>query len=205
MLNTLANHGALPHHGKDISRNATVNALFEALHFERDLGSFLFDFALRTNPKPNATTFSLNDLANHNVLEHDASLSRTDAHFGSTIWFNQTIFDETKAYWTDETVTFEMAADALLARQKSSNETNPEYSLSDLGSEFILGESVAYVVILGDRQTRTANRTWVEFWFGEFDTPITTRIRRLIMGNPNRARAASYPFRLAETGRSVYG
>ncbi|KAK4164605.1 Chloroperoxidase [Cladorrhinum sp. PSN259] len=165
MLNTLANHGMLPHDGKDLTRNITETALFEALNFNKTIGSFLFDFALTTNPKPNATTFSLNDLANHNVLEHDASLSRTDAHFGSTIWFNQTIFDETRSYWTDETVTFKMAVDALTARQKSSNETNPEYSLSELGSDFIFGESVAYVLILGDKQSKTANRTWLEFWF----------------------------------------
>jgi len=166
MLNTLANHGALPRDGKDISRNVTMNALADVLNFERDLSSFLFDFAITTNPKPNATTFSLNDLANHNVLEHDASLSRPDAHFGNTIWFNQTVFDETKSYWTDETVTFEMAAAAMLARQKSSNLTNPEFSLSELGSAFSVGESVAYVVVIGDKQTRTANRTWLEFWFG---------------------------------------
>ncbi|KAK3997216.1 Chloroperoxidase [Cladorrhinum sp. PSN332] len=168
MLNALANHGALPHDGKDISRNITMNALWDALHWNTTLGDFLFDFAITTNTKPNATTFSLNDLANHNILEHDASLTRTDAHLGSTIWFNQTIFDETRSYWTDELIDFEMAADALLARQKTANETNPEYSLSDLGAAFSFGESVAYVMVLGDKYSKTANRTWAEFFFGEF-------------------------------------
>jgi len=74
MLNTLANHGFLPHHGKDISREVTENALFDALNINKTLGSFLFDFAITTNPTANATTFSLNDLGNHNILEHDASL-----------------------------------------------------------------------------------------------------------------------------------
>ena len=74
MLNTLANHGFLPHHGKDITREVTENALFDALNINKTLGSFLFDFALTTNPVANSTTFSLNDLGNHNVLEHDASL-----------------------------------------------------------------------------------------------------------------------------------
>lgn len=74
MLNTLANHGFLPHSGKDISKEVGANALFEALNMNKTLSEFLFDFALTTNPKPNATTFSLNDLGNHNVLEHDASL-----------------------------------------------------------------------------------------------------------------------------------
>lgn len=73
MLNTLANHGFLPHDGKHITREQTENALFEALNINKTLASFLFDFALTTNPK-NESTFSLNDLGNHNILEHDASL-----------------------------------------------------------------------------------------------------------------------------------
>ena len=39
------------------------------------LGKFLFDFAATTNPTPNATEFSLENLGRHNVLEHDASLT----------------------------------------------------------------------------------------------------------------------------------
>lgn len=74
MLNTLANHGFLPHNGKDITRKQTQDALSKALNIENDLASFLFDFAITTNPKANASTFSLNDLGNHNILEHDASL-----------------------------------------------------------------------------------------------------------------------------------
>ena len=74
MLNTLANHGFLPHNGKHISQTETENALFDALHINKTLGNFLFQFALRTSPKSNGTTFNLNDLGRHNILEHDASL-----------------------------------------------------------------------------------------------------------------------------------
>ena len=75
MLNTLANHEFLPHDGMDITREQIGKALFDALHIDASMSDFLFDFALTTNPTPNATTFSLNDLGNHNVLEHDASLT----------------------------------------------------------------------------------------------------------------------------------
>lgn len=74
MLNTLANHGILPHDGKDITEEQTVSALYTALNINQSLGVFLFEHALTTNPTPNATTFSLDDLSRHNVLEHDASL-----------------------------------------------------------------------------------------------------------------------------------
>lgn len=74
MLNALANHGFLPHDGKSITENKTVAALGSALNIDQELASFLFGFAVTTNPKPNATTFDLNHLSRHNVLEHDASL-----------------------------------------------------------------------------------------------------------------------------------
>ncbi|KAK4148917.1 Chloroperoxidase [Chaetomidium leptoderma] len=165
MLNTLANHGFLPHHGKDISREVTENALFEALNINKTLGSFLFDFATTTNPKPNATSFSLNDLGNHGILEHDASLSRSDAYFGNVLTFNHTVFEETKSYWTDETVTIQMAANARQARINTSKATNPEYQMSELGNAFTYGESAAYVVVFGDKTSGTVKRSWVEWLF----------------------------------------
>jgi hypothetical protein len=60
-----------------------------------------------------------------------------------------------------------MAAKARLGRIKTSAATNPTYELSDLGSQFTFGESVAYVLFMGDRTTGTANRSWVEWLFGE--------------------------------------
>ncbi|KAK4163008.1 heme-thiolate peroxidase [Cladorrhinum sp. PSN259] len=165
MLNTLANHGALPRHGKDLDRETTETVLLEILNLNRTVSSNLFDFALTTNPTPNATTFSLDDLGNHNILEHDASLSRTDAYFGSTSTFNQTIFDETRMYWTDEIIDFKTATDAVVARAETSNKTNPEFSLSELAVDFSFGESVAFIYILGDMQSKTVNRSWVEYWF----------------------------------------
>ncbi|KAG7284506.1 hypothetical protein NEMBOFW57_010881 [Staphylotrichum longicolle] len=165
MLNTLANHGFLPHHGKDISREVTQNALFDALNINKTLGSFLFDFAITTNPTANATTFSLNDLGNHNILEHDASLSRSDAYFGNVLTFNQTVFDETKRYWTGKTINIKMAAKARLARIKTSKATNPTYQMSDLGDAFTYGESAAYVVVFGDKKSGTVKRSWVEWLF----------------------------------------
>lgn len=75
MLNSLANHGFLPHSGKGINRNDTIHALGTALNINEALASNLFNFAATTNPEPNATEFSLENLGRHNVLEHDASLS----------------------------------------------------------------------------------------------------------------------------------
>jgi len=170
MLNTLANHGFLPHDGKDITREQTENALYDALNINKTAGSFLFDFALTTNPK-NQSTFSLNDLGNHGILEHDASLSRTDFYFGNTLQFNQTIYEETKSYWTEEIIDIKTAARARLGRIKTSQATNPTYAMSELGDAFTYGESAAYVVVLGDKISGTVKRSWVEWFFEHEQLP----------------------------------
>jgi hypothetical protein len=75
MLNTLANHGFLPHDGMDIDINTTIAALADALNVDSELSTFLFNGAVKSNKAtPNATTFSLDDLDNHNIVEHDASM-----------------------------------------------------------------------------------------------------------------------------------
>jgi len=172
MLNTLANHGFLPHNGQNITEFDTINALYTALNVNQTLGEFLFKAALTTNPTPNATTFSLDNLSRHNILEHDASLSRGDFYFGDDHTFNQTIFDQTRSYWTAPVVDVQMAANARLARVHTSNATNPTFTLTTTGREFSFGESAAYILVLGDRVTGTVTRSWVEYLFEHERLPL---------------------------------
>ncbi|KAI1089183.1 Cloroperoxidase [Rostrohypoxylon terebratum] len=165
MLNTLANHGFLPHSGKGITVNKTIDALYTALNIDKSLGQLLFNFAVSTNPTPNATFFDLDNLSRHNILEHDASLSRQDAYFGPADVFNEAVFNQTKSFWTGDIITIQMASNARVARLMTSNLTNPEYSLSDLGSAFSVGESAAYIGILGDKKSGTVPKSWVEYLF----------------------------------------
>ncbi|PMD12698.1 Cloroperoxidase [Hyaloscypha hepaticicola] len=172
MLNTLANHGFLPHSGKNISEVDTINALSTALNINQTLGEFLFRAAITTNPMPNATTFSLDNLDRHDILEHDASLSRGDFYFGDDHTFNQTVFDETRSYWTAPVVDVQMAANARLARVHTSNATNPTFGFTETGQEFSFGESAAYILILGDRVSGTVPRSWVEYLFENERLPL---------------------------------
>lgn len=174
MLNTLANHGFLPHDGKDISEARTIQALGRALNIDKKLSEFLFEEALTTNPHTNATTFSLNDLSRHNILEHDASLSRQDAYFGDNHDFNQTIFDETRSYWPHPIIDIQAAARSRQARVNTSIATNPTYNMSELGLDFSYGETAAYILILGDKYSGKVNRSWVEYLFGKVNRGIST-------------------------------
>lgn len=92
--------------------------------------------------------------------------SRGDFYFGNDHSFNQTIFDETRSYWTTPTINLQQAVDARLARVRTSNTTNPTFGFTDTGLAFSLGETAAYILVLGDRVSATVNRARVEYLFG---------------------------------------
>ncbi|CAG8941389.1 unnamed protein product [Penicillium salamii] len=172
MMNTLANHGFLPHDGRNITRDTLVEGLHDALNFNSSLSSLMFDMGVVANPDPNATYFTLDHLNRHNVLEHDASLSRADAYFGSNHIFNETIFNETKAYWTSETLTPAMLANSKIARQINSKAYNPNYKFTSKTEQFSLGEVAAPVIAFGNTQSGEVNRTLVEYFFENERLPM---------------------------------
>jgi len=59
-----------------------------------------------------------------------------------------------------------MAADARLGRLITSNATNPNFTISDLGSQFSLGETAAYIIFLGDPTSGEVQKALVEYLFG---------------------------------------
>ncbi|KAM0544102.1 hypothetical protein ACHAPJ_011984 [Fusarium lateritium] len=161
MMNTLANHGFLPHDGRNLTEETVVGALKRGINFDEALGKIMFEQALVANPEPNATFFTL-----HNVLEHDASMSRLDAYFGNNHVFNQKVFDTTKAYWTGETMDAKMLANGKLFRQIESRSTNPKYTFTNKTEAFSLGEVSAPIIVFGDLESGTVSRKFVEYFFG---------------------------------------
>ncbi|QKX61976.1 uncharacterized protein TRUGW13939_09132 [Talaromyces rugulosus] len=165
MMNTLANHGYLPHDGKGLTKEVVTNALKSGLNFNTSLGNLMFEMAIVVNPEPNATFFTLDQLNRHNVLEHDASLSRSDAYFGNNHVFNQTIFDESRAYWTAPILDAKMLANSKIARQVSSRASNPNYTFTTKTEAFSVGEVSAPIIVFGDMDTGVVNRSLVEYFF----------------------------------------
>ncbi|WQF83630.1 Putative chloroperoxidase [Colletotrichum destructivum] len=168
LLNSLANHGYLPRNGQNISVDALIEGMHAGLNLREDAKLF---FRLQGNKAVGAsstgdkTTFHLNDLNKHDLIEHDASLSRADIYFGDNWSFNQTIFDETKSYWPSATISISDAAKALAARQKSAEAINPEFNLPLDGHTNSLGQTAMYLGLFGDYDDGNANRAWVEYFF----------------------------------------
>ncbi|KAK4099184.1 Cloroperoxidase, partial [Parathielavia hyrcaniae] len=165
MMNTLANHGILPRDGTNITKEVVIKGMKQALNFDAALATIMFDQAVIANPEPNATYFTLDHLNRHNVLEHDASLSRTDAFFGSNRVFNETIFNQTRRYWPEPLITTAHMANAKIARQIDSKAFNPTYRFTDTVEHFSLGEMAAPFIAFGDFEQATVNRTLVEYYF----------------------------------------
>ena len=180
MTNTLANHGFLPHSGKNITEADVLYALPYYLNMDDTTAQGLFKIALTTVLTPNATTFDLSDLSHHNILEHDGSLSRLDYYFGDNHDFDQGVFDQTKRYFTDSTIDLQTATNARLARVLTSNYTNPTFGLSTIGTLFSFGETAAYIGVFGDSVSGTVNTSWIEYFFGKSTSPRCAFVSILI-------------------------
>jgi hypothetical protein len=96
-LNSLANHGFLPHNGKGITIPMLITALNNGVNVGADFATAIRGAGLPSVPgNLLATSFDLNNSDEHNFsIEHDASLSREDYYVnGNNYYFNQTVFDE---------------------------------------------------------------------------------------------------------------
>lgn len=150
-----------------------IAGLGNGLNFDPGLAEIMWEQAIIANPEPNATFFTLDHLNVHNLLEHDASISRQDAFFGNNHVFNETIFEESIRYWPNEILDANALAMAKVGRQVSSKAFNPEYRFTSSVENFSIGELLAPIVAFGDRATSTVNRTLVEYFFRKPRVPTT--------------------------------
>ncbi|KAF9443217.1 aromatic peroxygenase precursor [Macrolepiota fuliginosa MF-IS2] len=147
-LNTLANHGYLPHNGITTPAEI-VTAVMEAFNMDNNLAKFaayvahLVDGNLltglislghatpETGPAPPAPALA-GGLNTHLVFEGDSSITRADAYWGDNYSFNQTLFDELTSYmdrYGGGRYTWDVAKEAKWQRIQNSIATNPEFSL----------------------------------------------------------------------------
>jgi len=79
MLNALANHGILPHDGKNISFKTMNETVRSTYNFAPSFCYFVPNFIAGILKKDySKDTFDLADISVHNGIEHDASLTRED-------------------------------------------------------------------------------------------------------------------------------
>ncbi|KAF7358739.1 hypothetical protein MSAN_01212900 [Mycena sanguinolenta] len=151
-LNTLANHGYLPRSGKNLSIPMMLQAALDGFNVGSDSIIQAAKFGLLSGDAP--TTLDLDALRLHNLIEHDASISRQDFALGDNLHFNETIFSTlANANPGVDYYNATSAAQVQHDRLAISLATNP--NITNTPKEFLLRtrESALYLSIMGNPVT----------------------------------------------------
>lgn len=186
-INALANHGWLPHDGRNITRDMLIEAVRSGFGFDLPpsdpiFATSVFDQAINDTANialhPEKTSFDMDAVNTHNgPIEFDGSLSRKDDFFGSPVPFDK--------------CTWETQWRLMEEEQKSSNSTKDVFDLgvasrararhvlikSQAGNEDFLfnsttlsksaGTTALYMIVLGGT-TKTVRKDWLRAFFGMF-------------------------------------
>ncbi|KAF2173963.1 hypothetical protein M409DRAFT_16232 [Zasmidium cellare ATCC 36951] len=181
-LNSLANHGWLPRHGKNITYDDIKYAAYHGYNYTEDVYEIFYILATQVftniSTTGNASTFNLEDLARHNTIEQDGSLSRNDIYFGDNLHFSAPVWEPVaedlglKGYAANDSyVTIETAAKAYLARQEAAQAANPAFTVSFTQRNGTRGTTALYLATLWDYGAKAAPKAWVDTFFTEERIP----------------------------------
>ncbi|CVK85463.1 hypothetical protein LB506_005644 [Fusarium annulatum] len=176
-LNALANHGYLPRDGANLDYDMINHAAQAAYNFEDgfyiDAVNMVFQLNISTTNQP-SKTFHLRDLAQHDQIEVDGSLTRNDIFFGDDLHFDATVFDPVardlgldKISRKDKYVTVETAAKATKHRLDLAKRVNPEFNASVHQHQTEYGTTALYLLTVWDEQQKAAPKHWVKALLGE--------------------------------------
>jgi hypothetical protein len=178
----MANHGFLPRDGKNIDIDAVRSAVKAAYNWDSNVFDGAVNSALefKLSTTGNSSTFNLADLAKHDAIEFDGSLSRNDIFFGDNLHFNPLIWGSVAARLDlhkiprtekDKYVTVEVAAKARAARVKEAMKINPHFNASSAEMTGSPGATGLYLATLWDDTANAAPKAWIASFFGEFSHP----------------------------------
>ncbi|CAI7564269.1 unnamed protein product [Penicillium crustosum] len=181
-LNALANHGWLHRSGKDIDLPAFQSAIAGAYNYEPTTMDGIFELALNFNLSTtgNQSTFNLFDLARHDEIEFDGSLSRNDIYFGDNVHFDPNIWAtvaknlnlyDTLGPEANQYITVETAGKACAARAAEAKRANPRFNASAMQMMGNPGTTALYLVTLWDEAAGAAPKSWVKALFEEDRIP----------------------------------
>ncbi|KAJ7265320.1 Cloroperoxidase [Mycena rebaudengoi] len=149
-LNTLANHGYLPHNGRNITIPMIMDAVLEAFNAMR-----------------------LDALSLHNLVEHDASISRNDFGLGDHIKFNESVYSVLANSNPGEDY-YEPFSSGQVQRDRLADSRARNPNLVNTGKEFQLRsrETALYLSIFGSGLDGLAPKKFVDVFFREERLPI---------------------------------
>jgi Peroxidase, family 2 len=171
-LNTMANHGIIPHDGKGLSVPVLKQGMADAYNVAADVAIVLSIGGLGASPNPLGLTLDLADLDKHNFIEHDGSLSRADfGEGGDDHTFNPDIFHAFMSGFAGlDNTTTESAAKAKFARVQNESKSDPDFTYGV--KQFVLSyaESALYIKALGN-DGDSVPLSWLQTFFEDEKLP----------------------------------
>ncbi|KAJ7853598.1 Chloroperoxidase [Mycena leptocephala] len=173
----LANHGFLPRNGKNITIPMILDAAIAGFNIQPDGILQAAKLGLLSGNDP--ITLNLDALALHNLIEFDASLSRSDFAVGDNLHFNETIFS-TLANSNPGVDYYNVtsASEVQRARLADSLAINPNITNTLKELLFRTGTSALYLSVMGDPLTGVAPKKFVQIFFREERMPIAEGWKR---------------------------
>ncbi|KAF5325386.1 hypothetical protein D9619_009881 [Psilocybe cf. subviscida] len=158
-LNTLANHGILPHDGKNIKFTDMAEKVGTTFNCSQTLSVFTSTSASRVlNKDYSKDTLSLHELDLHNGIEHDASLTREDSALVKDqskphLPFIHELLNSASGKDKEGNVilTPEDLSVYSAKRRVDAKATNPDFSITTLLKLFGSGNSSTVLTIFGGR------------------------------------------------------
>ncbi|GFP58912.1 putative sterigmatocystin biosynthesis peroxidase stcC [Trichoderma asperellum] len=183
-LNVLANHGYLPRSGKNIDLPTLHSAFVDAYNYAPDTFDDVFGLVqtFKLTTTGNISTFNLADLAKHDYIEFDGSLSRNDFYFGDNLHFDPKIWatmsqrmalNEVTRDPMSKYVTVESAAKARAARVADAMKINPTFNASSTEMMGSPGTMALWLTTLWDDSVGAAPKEWVKSFFEWERLPYT--------------------------------
>ncbi|CAL3970891.1 unnamed protein product [Diplocarpon coronariae] len=175
-LNSLANHGFLPHDGRGMTIPVLVKGLKDGLNVGADFSTIIGTAGILSAPNsPLADRFILEHIREHNFpIEHDASLSRADFNLdnGDNWMFNQSIFDRVLAYYDGmRTTSISVASTAKYNRVKAERARDQKFTYTPQQYILSYGETALYLSTMGDPVTGVAPVDYVKVFFEQERLP----------------------------------
>ncbi|KAH8682034.1 Chloroperoxidase [Xylariales sp. PMI_506] len=193
MVNALANHGYLPRSGRDIDLATVQQAFSDALNYADDTFVTLVDQVLTVSTTGNSSTFNLEDLATHGVIEHDGSLSRNDYYFGDDLHFDPAIWATTASRYgivpnvpvagartnstasntsSSDVISIETAAKARAARVVDAGKVNPDFNFTNGQLQSSYGETSVMLATFYVSERGGAPKSWIKALFEQERIPF---------------------------------
>lgn len=128
----------------------------------------VFQFNISTTNRPNET-FNLFDLARHDTIEVDGSLTRNDIYFGDDVHFDATVWAPlakdlglNQGHSSEQFVTVETAAKATKNRLDLAKRVNPQFNASTHQHLTEYGTTALYLLTVWDNDESAAPKSWVK-------------------------------------------